>query len=169
MVRVSCFTNLDNYEREEWPKEMVCAPRSGDRVEARSGKVLKVVGVTHTMTHGGMREPYLRVELWRAAYLNEPPVPSDDEIVSVLERKRTLVETARILSNDEAARVLMKRQTLVEAVGTLEEKVAHARRMAHKDTRPTVGCIECGEQACGWCMCDRGNKAMDAVRREESS
>lgn len=72
-IPVQCFTNLDGYERERWPTHMACRPTQGDCVEARSGKTLKVVRVTHAeravLGPGGVdtgeRAPYLKVELHR--------------------------------------------------------------------------------------------------------
>jgi hypothetical protein len=49
MIKGHCFTNIDEAKNERWPKEFVALPRVGDSVEARSGRVLKVVEVTHTM------------------------------------------------------------------------------------------------------------------------
>lgn len=49
-IPVQCFTNLDGYERERWPQTMACRPQLGDAVESVSGKVLKVVRVTHAVT-----------------------------------------------------------------------------------------------------------------------
>ena len=46
-IRGNCFTNLDNYQNEEWPRNFVALPRIGDRVRAKSGKSLKVCGLTH--------------------------------------------------------------------------------------------------------------------------
>ena len=70
MMKVYCRTNLDNYKREEWPKVMCCRPMIGDRVEAKNGQSLKVVGITHSIERtvnnpctGNNVEPYLIVEL----------------------------------------------------------------------------------------------------------
>ena len=49
MIKGHCFTNLDEGKRDQWPEEFVSVPRIGDRVEAKSGRTLKVVDVTHTM------------------------------------------------------------------------------------------------------------------------
>lgn len=57
-----CTTNLDEYRREEWPKHFVAVPRVGERVESKSGKSLRVVGVTHAIHDG---TPKIRVELNR--------------------------------------------------------------------------------------------------------
>lgn len=46
-MRVHCHTNLDNYKNTQWPNEMQTIPLKGDRVRARSGVKLKVVGITH--------------------------------------------------------------------------------------------------------------------------
>ncbi len=70
MINVYCRTNLDNYEREEWPEVMVCLPHIGDRVEAKSGNSLRVVGITHsvyTEKHWSHKDkigqPYVIIEL----------------------------------------------------------------------------------------------------------
>jgi len=67
-IRGMCRTNLDGYEREEWPTEFVAVPRRGERVQAQSGKHLAVVGVTHGTRPTGAKErqflaPYIIIEL----------------------------------------------------------------------------------------------------------
>lgn len=69
MINGYCHTNLDNYDREEWPKVFVSVPRVGECVKSQSGKILKVVRVTHCiskeevglMHHKSM--PQIEVEL----------------------------------------------------------------------------------------------------------
>ncbi len=51
MIQGHCHTNLDDYQREEWPKMFVAVPKEGDWVEAQSGKVLTVCKVTHCIYH----------------------------------------------------------------------------------------------------------------------
>ena len=70
-IRGICRTNLDGYEREEWPTHFVAVPRRGERVAAKSGKHLAVVGVTHAGGTAGQgpNDPYILVEL------NEGPRP----------------------------------------------------------------------------------------------
>ena len=69
MIRGYCRTNLDNYERENWPTEFVAVPRKGEGVRAESGNSLRVCGVTHlmqrkTMSVDGEYEcPIIEVEL----------------------------------------------------------------------------------------------------------
>ena len=41
------FTNLDNYIKEIWPDLFVEVPKIGSRIKSDSGKILKVVGITH--------------------------------------------------------------------------------------------------------------------------
>jgi hypothetical protein len=66
MIRAICFTNLDGYSSEVWPDEFVAVPRPGEWVQAKSGKVLTVVKVTHGMKPlDGKPRPHLRVELHR--------------------------------------------------------------------------------------------------------
>ncbi len=68
-IKVSCFTNLDQYSMEEWPREMACRPVVGDWVVAKSGKRLVIVSIDHCFnfndSHG---HPYLRVELYRKEF-----------------------------------------------------------------------------------------------------
>jgi len=40
-------TNLDNYRREVWPDVFVEVPRIGACIKSGSGKILKVVRITH--------------------------------------------------------------------------------------------------------------------------
>lgn len=62
MIKVRCHTNLDEYRCETWPEIMAEIPRIGDRVKAQSGKVLKVVGITHSYTNC-METPTVEIEL----------------------------------------------------------------------------------------------------------
>jgi hypothetical protein len=77
-IKVRCRTNLDDWQTQEWPNEMAARPIIGDRVRAKSGKILKVVRVTHTTAriqghelHGECEEyhrrsyPELEIELGR--------------------------------------------------------------------------------------------------------
>ncbi len=61
LIHGDCFTNLDDYKRESWPTAFVAVPRIGDRVQASSGRSLKVVGITHTEPRRD--EPLLKIEL----------------------------------------------------------------------------------------------------------
>jgi len=63
MISTVCFTNIDSYLHEQWPTEMVAVPNLGDWVESESGKILKVVKITHTQYHRGISAPYIRIEL----------------------------------------------------------------------------------------------------------
>jgi hypothetical protein len=47
MIDGYCRTNLDNYQMEVWPEIFVAVPRVGECIESKSGKVLKVVRITH--------------------------------------------------------------------------------------------------------------------------
>ena len=47
MVRVSCRTNLDDYNNERWPEQLLPTIKKGDWVKSKSGRVLKVVQITH--------------------------------------------------------------------------------------------------------------------------
>lgn len=46
MINGYCSTNLE-YHMEEWPKVFVSVPRIGESVKSKSGKRLRVVGITH--------------------------------------------------------------------------------------------------------------------------
>ncbi len=70
MIPVSCRTNLDDYQREWWPTEMLVRPLIGDRVESESGKVLKIVSITHAVREGRalssvdrVLHPILKIEI----------------------------------------------------------------------------------------------------------
>ena len=68
MIKVSCHTNLDDYQRCKWPTVLACRPEKGDRVKSECGKILKVCGITHTSntfsgSQGQQEIPMLRVEL----------------------------------------------------------------------------------------------------------
>jgi len=62
-IKARCFTNLDEYDRETWPTVFVTVPRIGERVEAESGRSLKVVCVTHCLPQPD--QPRLKIELHR--------------------------------------------------------------------------------------------------------
>lgn len=65
-IKAICHTNLDAYKSEEFPKEFVAVPNKGDYVESKTGKLLKVVQITHIFTKqqaGAIQYPYIRVEL----------------------------------------------------------------------------------------------------------
>ena len=47
-MKVHCRTNLDDYQKCDWPTEMVCRPMTGDYVQSSSGAILRVGCVTHT-------------------------------------------------------------------------------------------------------------------------
>lgn len=59
-----CTTNLDGYHTEKWPTLFAGIPQKGDYVRGKSGKVLKVVGITHSV-HPSISypDPYIIVEL----------------------------------------------------------------------------------------------------------
>jgi len=70
LIPINCRTNLDDYQREYWPVEMVARPIVGDRVESVSGKVLKIVSITHAVIEGRalssvdrVLHPILKIEL----------------------------------------------------------------------------------------------------------
>lgn len=46
-VSVTCWTNLDGYQREKWPESLQCRPLVGDRIAAESKRNLRVVAVRH--------------------------------------------------------------------------------------------------------------------------
>ena len=47
MIKVNCFTNIDDASREVWPKFMLIEPKKGDTVRATSGRELCIVAITH--------------------------------------------------------------------------------------------------------------------------
>jgi hypothetical protein len=57
-----CRTNMDGYEREEWPREFAAIPKPGEWVEAKSKRSLKVAQITHKYDFSNKR-PYIEVEL----------------------------------------------------------------------------------------------------------
>lgn len=48
MITVHCFTDLDRFQREEWPTTMCCKPQVGEYVESKSRARLRIVSITHT-------------------------------------------------------------------------------------------------------------------------
>jgi hypothetical protein len=73
-IKGTCYTNLDDYNRVEWPDAFARVPIIGERVEGRCGDMrptLRVVGITHRMvkTSDGARgpvwQPAISVELHR--------------------------------------------------------------------------------------------------------
>lgn len=71
MIKVHCFTYLDEYKHQQWPSEFTSRPLVGDMVEASSGMRLKIISVIHSRsprkqhanTLGAEPEPILKVEL----------------------------------------------------------------------------------------------------------
>ena len=47
MIKVQCRTNLDEYRQEEWPDSFAAPPSIGEHVQTKSGKWLRIVGITH--------------------------------------------------------------------------------------------------------------------------
>ena len=47
MIEGYCRTNLDDYKKEEWPEIFVAVPRIGEYVKSKTGKILKVCGITY--------------------------------------------------------------------------------------------------------------------------
>ena len=73
MIKGTCYTNLDNYQRTKWPTEFVEVPKIGSFIESDGGAVLRVVSITHARTtvrdykntDGPVltHEPHIRIEL----------------------------------------------------------------------------------------------------------
>jgi hypothetical protein len=59
--KIMCRTNLDSARFEEWPTKFTRVPMIGETVVGKSGRSLRVSGVTHSETKLG--EPYVEVEL----------------------------------------------------------------------------------------------------------
>lgn len=74
-IDATCHTNLDNYQREQWPNKFVALPREGDFVTAKSGAILQVISITHMMKEEKVGVlagkvitkcvPYVKIELHR--------------------------------------------------------------------------------------------------------
>ena len=69
IIQGFCRTNLDGYLTEKWPEMFAFPPNIGDRVQAESGRILYVVGITHKMSkpYGYIQdhpeEPVVEIEL----------------------------------------------------------------------------------------------------------
>lgn len=66
MIDGLCFTNIDKFRSEKWPTKFVAVPRVGELVESESGKVLKVVAITHRVRTGPYSDEahaYVKIEL----------------------------------------------------------------------------------------------------------
>lgn len=66
-IRARCVTNLDDLKGEDWPNLFCSVPNIGDRVRAKSGKSLKVIGITHCSSsdnHTHDTSPYIIIELY---------------------------------------------------------------------------------------------------------
>ena len=61
MIKASCYTNLDEFRRYDWPSVFVSVPGKGDYVESVCRKrLLKVASIMHTVRE---EEPMIVVEL----------------------------------------------------------------------------------------------------------
>jgi hypothetical protein len=47
MIKVFCRTNDDRYDQEQWPTVLSCKPEIGELIESKTGKILRIVGITH--------------------------------------------------------------------------------------------------------------------------
>lgn len=73
-MKVRCKTNLDDYEREQWPEEFCCRPMVGDVVQSDSGQRLYIVTITHDIhdvnkysrSLPSCMEPMLLIELHKS-------------------------------------------------------------------------------------------------------
>jgi len=65
VIKGGCFTNLDGYLGEEWPRVFAAVPQKGDWIKSRSGRMLKVVSITHKVCidDDNYAGPYIEVEL----------------------------------------------------------------------------------------------------------
>lgn len=61
-IEAYCRTNMDGYEREEWPREFAVIPKLGEWVEAKSKRCLKVAQITHKYDFFN-KKPFIEVEL----------------------------------------------------------------------------------------------------------
>lgn len=46
LIKVRCHTNLDEGRQEQWPTH-IYNPKIGDFVRAKSGKRMRIIGITH--------------------------------------------------------------------------------------------------------------------------
>lgn len=67
MINGYCRTNLDDYKTQEWPRKFACRPKKDDAVRSKSGQILYICGITHSVdeTSG---EPQIIVELNKASW-----------------------------------------------------------------------------------------------------
>ena len=70
MIKGHCHTNLDDYDRAQWPEKFAAVPEIGSKVEAKSGAKLRVIDITHTTITQHVlgeleEEPYIKVELYK--------------------------------------------------------------------------------------------------------
>lgn len=57
LIKVSCYTNLDDYNATLWPLVLQCRPMVGDYIRSKDDrKELRIVRITHT-------NDYLLIEL----------------------------------------------------------------------------------------------------------
>ena len=61
--KICCHTNIDDFRREYWPEKFIELPQMGQHIKSRSGKLLKVVGITHCSNFGEHNHPYIIIEL----------------------------------------------------------------------------------------------------------
>jgi hypothetical protein len=47
MIEGICHTNLDEYCHETWPEQFVAVPKINSKIQSKSGKTLRVCGITH--------------------------------------------------------------------------------------------------------------------------
>lgn len=47
LIPIMCFSNLDAFKTETWPKFVVCRPMVGDRIASEGGHIAKIVAVEH--------------------------------------------------------------------------------------------------------------------------
>jgi hypothetical protein len=70
MIKGYCFTNLDDYKKEDWPDKFCIEPQIDHKVRSKSGIVLYIAVITHCIADCDLYmmnikkdEPYLRIEL----------------------------------------------------------------------------------------------------------
>ena len=62
-ITAICKTNLDDFQKETWPKLFVEIPQIGHSIKGRSGKILKVVNITHANEWAFDNRPLIIIEL----------------------------------------------------------------------------------------------------------
>ena len=64
IVKGKVYTALDDYQRETWPTVFAEVPKIGSYLKSKSGKILKVVRITHSIHNWTYNDdPLIEIEL----------------------------------------------------------------------------------------------------------